>query len=66
MAETVKEHCKHKDCRYRAKGATGIEYCKYMIVTGKPRGCDISDCDKYVTGKVKAVSRLEGLWYDIQ
>lgn len=54
--ETVNEHCKHEDCIYRAH-LTGsdskIEYCDYLCMVGKSRGCKISECDKYVKGKRK-------------
>lgn len=61
--ETVDKDCKHKDCKYRA--VVSFEYCKYMIVTGRPRGCSISACDKYEPGSVKPKSKLEGLHYDV-
>lgn len=63
MIETVSEHCKHIDCRYR----TSIYYapcCGYMLITGKPRNCDISKCDKYSNGKRILKSTLGGMWYD--
>jgi len=61
--ETVKEHCKHPDCRYRCK-FDGNPSCKYMIVTGKPRGCAISECDKYRDGRVKVANTMEGFKYE--
>lgn len=36
-----------------------------MMITGKPRGCKISECNKYETGKLKVVSYMEGFWYEI-
>ena len=62
MIETVQEHCKHIDCKYRSS----IYYtpcCGYMLVTGEPRGCDISKCDKYRPGKRIILSTLGGIWY---
>ena len=67
MTETVKEHCKHKDCMYRGySGSTKMEFCKYLMVTGKSRGCGIADCDKYEKGKTEPISTLGGLWYKIK
>lgn len=51
--EEVKKHCKHKDCVYRVRFAYGIECCAYMLATGKPRGCSISECDKCRPGTRK-------------
>lgn len=46
-AETIKD-CKHKDCEYRRSGNDRMNpTCDYLIMTGQPRGCDISECDKY-------------------
>lgn len=62
--ETVREHCKHKDCKYRGRYSDG-EYCKYLLATGRPRGCDISSCDKYEAGTLKRRATLEGFrWED--
>lgn len=36
-----------------------------MMITGKPRGCKISECNKYEAGKLKVVSYMEGFWYEI-
>ncbi len=63
MIETVAEHCVHKDCKYRAK-TTLIESCDYILVKRKPRGCKISECDKYEAGKKKMISTLGGFRYD--
>ena len=63
--ETVDKDCKHKDCKYRVRGVVSFEYCKYMLVTGRPRGCSISACDKYEPGSVRPKSKLEGLHYDV-
>ena len=62
MNETVRRHCKHKDCRYRSE----FNYepcCAYMIATGHPRNCDISSCDKYDASKIETVSTLGGVHY---
>ena len=46
--ETVKD-CRHKDCAYRSKMSNkAIETCDYFLITNKPRGCKISECDKYI------------------
>lgn len=45
--ETVKD-CKHKDCAYKSKMSNrAIETCDYCLITKMPRGCKISECDKY-------------------
>lgn len=65
MNETVKEHCRWRDCKYRTRFDSQPS-CGYMIITGRPRGCKISECDKYEPGKVKIVSRMEGMRYVIK
>lgn len=52
--ETVQEHCKHPDCRYR-QNLSNIHtpYCAYIIYEGVSRKCPISQCDKYKPGKLK-------------
>lgn len=63
MTETVKNDCKHEDCMYRGyMKSTNMHFCKYLMVTGHARGCDISECDKYEQGEVKPISTLNGLW----
>ena len=59
--ETVAEHCKHKDCRYRARLSFVDDACFYMFYTNKPRGCSISKCDKYKAGKIEKVMTLDGI-----
>lgn len=63
MVETVSEHCKHPDCKYRGRLSFVDDACFYMFYTGKPRGCDISKCDKYKAGKVGVVMSLDGIRY---
>lgn len=63
MVETVREHCKHKDCRYRGS-INGVPWCMYLMVTDHVRGCDISSCDKYERGKRKKTSLLDGVRFD--
>lgn len=58
MSETVSEHCKHKDCIYRIKIGTQDPICTYIEKEHRPRGCKISECDKY-----KAGSRRVGIQY---
>lgn len=50
--ETVKTHCKHKNCSYRKLLDSWLPYCDYIGATGRSRGCPISKCDKYTTEKV--------------
>lgn len=57
MVETVREHCKHKDCKYRGS-INGVPWCMYLFVTGNVRKCDISKCDKYEKGKLRITSTL--------
>lgn len=61
--ETVSKCCKHEDCIYRRHLASWTPYCDYIGVEKKPRGCDISKCDKYKPGK-KTHPRLQSN-YDI-
>lgn len=49
--ETVKQHCKHEDCVYRRHLEAWTPYCDYIGVEKQPRGCDISNCDKYRPGR---------------
>lgn len=49
--ETVRMHCKHEDCIYRRYLESWTPYCDYIGIEKKPRGCDISKCDKYKPGK---------------
>ena len=62
MIETVKVHCQHEDCKYRGR-FNFVPCCVYMLVTGRPRGCDISKCDKYVAGKLKIGNGVDGFRY---
>lgn len=48
--ETVEKHCKHKDCKYRSR-VSNYPCCDYILAIGEPRGCAISKCDKYESGK---------------
>ena len=42
----MKDDCGHKDCRYRSRKEL-LPTCDYLIRTGNPRGCGISECVKY-------------------
>ena len=55
--ETVSKCCKHEDCIYR-RHLSWTPYCDYIGIEKKPRGCDISKCDKYKPGK-KTRPRLQ-------
>jgi len=49
--ELVQKHCKHRDCIYRRRfDLQGTEYCAYIVMAKRPRGCRISECDKYALG----------------
>lgn len=60
--QTVKDDCKHEDCKYRGN-MNRIPTCQYMLVTGRPRMCDIADCNRYEAGKAEIVSKLEGVHF---
>lgn len=38
--------CKHPDCYYHSAKNT-VPTCDYILRTGVPRGCKVSECDKY-------------------
>ncbi len=40
-------HCKKYDCRYKSVLSGNISICYYCGITGTPRGCHPSECDKY-------------------
>ena len=40
------ELCKHPDCYYHSAKNT-LPTCDYILRTGVPRGCKVSECDKY-------------------
>ncbi len=65
MVETVREHCLHTDCKYRTRFDSQPS-CGFMIITGRPRGCSISECNRYEPGKVETVSKLEGMRYVVE
>lgn len=67
--ETVEEHCIHKDCFYRMKLDSCVDFCAYAIIESQSRKCAISQCDKYRTGRSsRKVSidfqTLEYRWYE--
>ena len=46
--------CKYRTFLYGAKSMDNNSHtvgCGYMMITGKRRGCDPEDCDKYDKGK---------------
>lgn len=50
--------CRHPDCHYRSAKNT-VPTCDYILRTGMPRGCKVSDCDKYKPrGEVKHKSMV--------
>jgi hypothetical protein len=63
MIETVSEHCKHQDCRYRGRLSFVDEACFYMYYTGEPRKCPISNCNRYKPGKINWIMSLDGIRY---
>lgn len=61
--ETIKSDCKHPDCKYRSR-FDSQPACAYMLITGRPRGCSIAECNKYDPGRIRTVSTLEGVRYE--
>lgn len=52
------ECCRHPDCYYRSAKNT-VPTCDYLLRAGMPRGCKISECDKYKPrGEVKHKSMV--------
>ena len=64
MIETVSEHCKYRDCKYRGRLSFVDEACFFMYYTGEPRGCAISECTRYKPGKINWIMSLDGIRYD--
>lgn len=50
VIETVNEHCKHKDCKYRMMFDPTSDYCAYCVIEKELRGCPISECNRYKRG----------------
>lgn len=55
MIETVEEHCKHKDCKFRQRIASGYatEICAYILFRHESRKDPISQCTKYEPGRIR-------------
>lgn len=49
-------HCKKSDCRFKSIINTNTQICYYMGITGRPRGCRPTECDKYEKAKNKRKS----------
>lgn len=50
--ELCSTQCKHPECVYRSTidgGCTPI--CFYAVLAQEPRGCRISECDRYKDGR---------------
>lgn len=50
------EYCDKHDCYYRgylAFKSNRHSFCNYACIEHKPRGCKISECDKYKPMKTK-------------
>lgn len=62
MVETVKESCEHIDCMYRGR-FDSQPCCMFMIVTGRPRNCEVSRCDKYKAGKRVVLQDMGGFHF---
>lgn len=48
----VKDRKECKKCRYLVKGETEA-ICQYILMTGRPRGCLVRDCEHYKDGGVR-------------
>lgn len=63
--ETVKEHCKHKDCCYRMQlGSESTEFCAFCLIEGESRKCPISQCTRYKTGERKVTVNKDTLMFN--
>ena len=61
--ELVDTDCKHADCVYRNSiRGEHISFCGYILEEGHSRGCKISECDKYKSGK-KTRARMHPMIY---
>ena len=51
--------CKRRDCHYKRSVNGSEDYtCDYLIITGRPRGCKVEECDKYKPKKESAKKRF--------
>lgn len=52
MEIELMDKCQHEDCVYRGTIEAGkTPVCNYALVEGRVRGCPISECSKYKSGK---------------
>ena len=54
VIETVEEYCP-QDCIYRMRFTLSTDFCAYLLMTDKVRGCKVSECDKYRSGHKRVV-----------
>ena len=50
----IRGKCEREGCMFRTRSGA----CDFLLITGRPRECDIKDCDQYIEGE-KAVPRSE-------
>lgn len=44
--------CKRNDCKYHPQDSNPNKgTCDYILLTGRPRGCPVKNCNKYKRGK---------------
>lgn len=63
IEELVDQLCP-KDCIYRVPLTPTTDFCAYCLAKYEPRGCKISECDKYRTGVRKVIMGLGTLNYE--
>lgn len=64
--QLVSTHCKHEDCIYRSYITYNgrVPVCLYAVFECQPRGCKISECNRYIPGKkLKAKMREDIVIY---
>ena len=50
-----------KTCQYRS-GMQNINGCDYLLITGKPRGCPVKGCKRFVEGE--RIKLQEGIYVE--
>lgn len=65
--ELVEEHCP-SDCVYRVMLDSCTSACYYAVIEQQIRGCSVSECDKYRSGKpIKArMDKEYVVWWEYQ
>lgn len=68
VIEQVSTHCTHPECIYRSRITGNTPVCLYAMLAGEPRGCKISECDKYKDGrKVRPRMKVDyTIWWECE